>query len=101
MQTDGEGKRNRGWSGAEAAAAVDDDALAGDEAGVVGGEEADRMGDVGGGSHRPAGTEATSESMLTMRPYRRACIPGSTARPSSTGLFTKKSSWATWSAQPT
>ena len=36
-----------------------------------------------------------------MRPYRRACIPGSTARPSSTGLFTKKSSWATWSAQPT
>src|SRR6266516_1175254 len=28
-------------------------------------------------------------------------MPGSTARPSSTGLLTKKSSWAAWSAQPT
>ena len=31
-----------------------------------------------------------------MRPYRRACIAGRTARPSSTGLWTKKSSWARW-----
>ena len=34
-----------------------------------------------------------------MRPYRRACIAGRTARPSSTGLLTKKSSWARWPAQ--
>ena len=44
-------------SGAEAAAAVDDDALAGDEPGVVGGEEAHGVGDVAGGPHPPAGTD--------------------------------------------
>src|ERR1700751_2097002 len=38
-------------SGAEAAATVDDDALAGDEASVFGGEEAHGVGDVAGSSH--------------------------------------------------
>src|SRR5258705_1803586 len=47
------------------------------------------------------GWSATSESMCTMRPYRRACIPGSTAAPSSPGLLTRKFSWARWSAQAT
>lgn len=36
-----------------------------------------------------------------MRPNRRARIPGSTARPSSTGLMTKKFSWARCSAHDT
>ena len=43
---------------AEAAAAVDDDALAGDEPGVFGGEKAHGVGDVAGSSHPPGGTEA-------------------------------------------
>ena len=55
LQTGAGRERNRGWSGAEAAAAVDHDALAGDEAGVVGGEKAHRVGDVAGGSHPPGG----------------------------------------------
>src|SRR6516165_8899628 len=41
------------WSATEAAAAVNDDALAGDEAGAFGGQEAHGVGDVGGGSHPP------------------------------------------------
>lgn len=45
-------------SGAEAAAAVDDDALAGDEPGVFGCEEAHGVGDVAGVPIRPAGTDA-------------------------------------------
>src|SRR5262249_14582557 len=39
--------------------------------------------------------------MCTIRPYRRACIWGRMARPSRTGLLTKKFSWARWPAQPT
>src|SRR5689334_4096306 len=50
----GPGKESR-WSGAGAAAAVDHDALAGDEAGAVGGEKAHRVGDVAGGSYPPGG----------------------------------------------
>src|SRR5215475_10692063 len=42
-------------SGAEAAAAVDHDALAGDEACVFGGEEAHGVGDVAGSPHPPGG----------------------------------------------
>ena len=45
----------RSCSGAEAAAAVDDDALAGDEPGVFGGEEAHGVGDVTGGPHPSGG----------------------------------------------
>src|ERR1019366_2571091 len=51
----GRGERRGRLSAAEAAAAVDDDALAGDEAGVFGGEEAHSVGDVAGGSHPPGG----------------------------------------------
>ena len=40
---------------AEAAAAVDDDALAGDEPGVFGGEKAHGVGDVAWSSHPPGG----------------------------------------------
>ncbi len=39
----------------EAAAAVDDDALAGDEPGALRGEEAHGVGDVAGSSHPPGG----------------------------------------------
>jgi hypothetical protein len=39
--------------------------------------------------------------MWMMRPERRSRMPGSTARPSSTGLRTKKSSSATWSDHAT
>src|SRR5580704_147833 len=42
-------------SGAQAAAAIDEDALAGDEAGAVGGDKADGVRDVGGGAHTPGG----------------------------------------------
>src|SRR5450432_3246618 len=42
-------------SAAEAASAVDDDALAGDEAGAFGGEEAHGVGDVARSSHPPGG----------------------------------------------
>ena len=43
------------WSVAEAAAAVDEDALAGDESRALGGEETDGVGDVAGSSHPPCG----------------------------------------------
>jgi hypothetical protein len=146
----------------EAAPAVDDEALAGDEPARLGAEEADGVGDVFAGSHAPGGygrevgvagrvgdvcvaldgdearcdrvdgdaeggefarpaagqsnlrvlgggvggpprrgRSATSESIWTIRPWRRARIAGSTARPSSTGLLTKKSSWSRWSAYAT
>src|SRR5947207_1989808 len=55
LQTGTGRERNREWSGAEAAAAVDHDALAGDEAGAVGGEKAHRVGDIAGRSHPPGG----------------------------------------------
>src|SRR5580700_5877839 len=42
-------------SAAKVPAAVDYDALAGDEAGLFGGEEAHGMGDVAGNSHPPGG----------------------------------------------
>src|SRR5262249_62008179 len=45
----------RPGSAAKAASAVDDDALAGDEAGAVGGEEAHGVSDVGGGAPPPPG----------------------------------------------
>jgi hypothetical protein len=44
-----------GVSAAEAAAAVDHDALAGDEPGAFGGQEADGVGDVARSSHPPGG----------------------------------------------
>ena len=47
-----------GVSAAEAAAAVDHDALAGDEPGAFGGQEADGVGDVAGVPLRPPGIEA-------------------------------------------
>ena len=51
----------------------------------------------------PAGRQrsSTSASTCTIRPDRRAVMPGSSARPSSTGRLTNSSSWATWSSHAT
>jgi hypothetical protein len=48
-------KAGGGGSAAQATAAIDDNALAGDEAGLFGSQETHRVGDVGGGSHPPGG----------------------------------------------